>query len=310
MTEKIAVKMDGTPLVFGLRKHFSHGLQHTRTLVANHQFHPIQATATQPLEETDPAGLVLLHTLNSAQNLAVSVLINSNSNPNSYIFKFSVPVAAQIDPIHIDIRIPPTLQRTVPPIFKVDIRFLIQLADSGRIDLAAPQGLGDILHTPDGYAHQVHLNEDPFHTALPMAIPLNDGGFKRNALEFGNLESNISESGGEIAVVVATAIALALLVTLVPSSLGQLLRFGPKQLDERFLYTASHKFLKFDLDYGLFSCTIFSDMVCCLLSKWCVVTSFYQRSANHVSLFHSLLFAKNIIPDLTAMQGYWSKTSR
>ena len=28
-----------------------------------------------------------------------------------------------------------------------------------------------------------------------------------------------------------------------------------------------------------------------------VATSFYQRSANHVSLFHSLLFAKNIIPD-------------
>ena len=25
-----------------------------------------------------------------------------------------------------------------------------------------------------------------------------------------------------------------------------------------------------------FSCTIFSDIVCCLLSEWCVVTSFYQ----------------------------------
>ena len=37
-----------------------------------------------------------------------------------------------------------------------------------------------------------------------------------------------------------------------------------------------------------FSCTIFSDMVCCLLSEWCVTTSFYQSSANHVSFF--LLF--------------------
>ena len=37
-----------------------------------------------------------------------------------------------------------------------------------------------------------------------------------------------------------------------------------------------------------FSCTIFSDMVCCLLSEWCVATSFYQRSANHVSFY--LLF--------------------
>ena len=30
------------------------------------------------------------------------------------------------------------------------------------------------------------------------------------------------------------------------------------------------------------------DMVCCLLSEWCVVTSFYQRAANHVSFY--LLF--------------------
>ena len=34
-----------------------------------------------------------------------------------------------------------------------------------------------------------------------------------------------------------------------------------------------------------FLCTIFSDIVCCLLSEWCVVTSFYQSSANHVSFY-------------------------
>lgn len=113
----------------------------------------------------------------------------------------------------------------------------------------------------------IHLNESLSRAAFTAAIPLNDCSLKGDALELGHLEGDISGSGGEIAVVVATAIALALLVTLVPSSLGQLLRFGPKQLDERFLYTASHKFLKFDLDYGLFSCTIFSDMVCCLLSN-------------------------------------------
>ena len=34
-----------------------------------------------------------------------------------------------------------------------------------------------------------------------------------------------------------------------------------------------------------FSCTIFSDMVCRLLSEWCVATSFYQSSANRVSFY-------------------------
>ncbi|GEM_PF-5071930 len=35
-----------------------------------------------------------------------------------------------------------------------------------------------------------------------------------------------------------------------------------------------------------FNCTIFSDMACCLLSEWCVATSFYQRLQT-VSLFIS-----------------------
>ena len=58
----------------------------------------------------------------------------------------------------------------------MDIRFLVQFADGGRGDFAAPQGLRDVLHTPDGYACQVHLDEGFLHAALPAAVPLNDGG--------------------------------------------------------------------------------------------------------------------------------------
>ena len=207
-------------MVFGLRKHLSHGFQHTKTLVANNEFHSVQATPAEPLKEADPAGLILLHTLSGAQNLTISVLIDCNCHKNGYIFKFSAPVAAQINPIHIDIRIPPTLQRTVPPIFNVDIRFLIQLTDGGGRDLAAPQGLGDVLHTPDGYTCQVHFNKSLFHTALPAAIPFNDGSFKGYSFELRYLESDIPGSGGKVTVVVAAAVALALLVTLVPGRLG------------------------------------------------------------------------------------------
>ena len=85
----------------------------------------------------------------------------------------------------------PTLQRAVAPVLNVDIRLLVQLADGGRRHLAAPQSLGNILHAPDGYACQVHLNEGFFHAALPAAIPLNDGGFKGDPLELGYLERDI-----------------------------------------------------------------------------------------------------------------------
>ena len=116
-------------MVFGFREHFSHSIQHSKALVVNHQFNPIQATAAEPLEEAEPAGLI--------KNLTVSVLIHCNRH-QSYIFKLSALVPAQVDPVHIDIRIPSALQGAVPPIFNVDICFLVQFTDGGRRDLTAP----------------------------------------------------------------------------------------------------------------------------------------------------------------------------
>ena len=143
------------------------------------------------------------------------------------------------------------MQGAVAPILNVDIRFLVQLADGGRRHLAAPQSLGNILHTPDGYACQVHLNESFFHTTFPAAVPLNNGGLKRDPFELGHLESNVSGSGGEVPAIVAAAITLPLLIALVPGSLGQLLRLGFQQFIERFLHAASHQFFKLPLDYFL-----------------------------------------------------------
>ena len=64
-SENIAVEVDGTSLVFGLGEHFAYGLQHAKALVADHQSDPVQTTATEPLKEIDPAGLVPFHALSS-----------------------------------------------------------------------------------------------------------------------------------------------------------------------------------------------------------------------------------------------------
>ena len=40
--------------------------------------------------------------------------------------------------------------------------------------------------------------------------------------------------------------------------------------------------LSWPLITSSFRCTSFSDMVCCLLSEWCVAASFHQRAANLV----------------------------
>ena len=66
---------------------------------------------------------------------------------------------------------------------------------------------------------------------------------------FGYLQGNIPESCG--AVVVAAPVTLALLITLVPGCLGQLLRPGLQQLVEGFLYAAAYLPLELTLDYVL-----------------------------------------------------------
>ena len=63
------------------------------------------------------------------------------------------------------------LQGTIPPVLDVDVGFLVQLADGGGRNLAAPQCLRDVLHTAHGNACQVHLDEGLLHAALPAAIP-------------------------------------------------------------------------------------------------------------------------------------------
>ena len=81
--------------------------------VADEELHAVQAAPAQSLEEADPAGLVLFHPLGSAQNLTKPVLIHGNCRRNGDIFVFSAPVAAQVDAVHVDIRIPSALQRPV-----------------------------------------------------------------------------------------------------------------------------------------------------------------------------------------------------
>ena len=122
--------MDDASLVFGFWEQFSHRLQHTKALVPNDEFYSIQAAVAQPLKKADSAGLVLFYAL--TQNLPLSVLIDRNRHQYGHVFVLSSPIPAQIDAIHVDIRVLSALQRTVSPVLDVDIRLLVQFADCGR----------------------------------------------------------------------------------------------------------------------------------------------------------------------------------
>ena len=73
--ENVAVEMYRAALVFDVREHLAHSLQHPHALVADDELYAVQPAPAEPLEEADPAGLVLLHALCGAQNLTKTVLI-------------------------------------------------------------------------------------------------------------------------------------------------------------------------------------------------------------------------------------------
>ena len=165
--------------------------------------------------------LSLFHSLSGTQNLTKTVLIHGDRHQNCHIFVLSAPVAAQVDAVHIDIRIAPALQGAVSPVLDVNVGFLVQLADGGGRDLAAPQSLGDVLHTAHGDTRQVHLDEGLLHAAFPAAIPLDDCSLEGHALEPGDVECNVTGGRGKAAVIVTAAVALTGLAALVAGGLRQ-----------------------------------------------------------------------------------------
>ena len=78
-------------------------------LAVDDELYAVQAASAEPLEEADPAGLVLLHALGGSQNLTKTVLIHGDRHQNRNIFVLSAPVAAQVDAVHVDVWIAPAL---------------------------------------------------------------------------------------------------------------------------------------------------------------------------------------------------------
>ena len=86
---------------FCLGKHLSHRLQYPQTLVSDNELDALKAASAKPLEEVDPACLVLFHPLSRTQNLTITVLIYSNRHQNSHIFIFSTPVSLEVDSVNV-----------------------------------------------------------------------------------------------------------------------------------------------------------------------------------------------------------------
>ena len=153
-------------------------------------------------------------------------------------------------------------------------------------------------HTAHGNACQIHLDEGLLHTALPAAIPLDDGRLEGHALEAGHVERDIAGGGGEVAVVVAAAVALTGLAALVAGRLRQRLRLLLQQLVQRFLHAAADQFFELPLDNFLIQ--LYNLLGHSLLSPFRMVCGNFilPEPASYV-FFYALFNLRNLLDLLT-----------
>lgn len=125
------------------------------------------------------------------------------------------------------------------------------IRDGSRGHLRAPLRLCYVFHVAHGDACQIHLYERFLYAALPTAVPFDDGCLKGHTLQTRHMQRYVSGCRGELMVIVAAAVALPGLVTLVTGRSGQLFRFYLHQLIQGFFYATSDQFFDLPLDYFL-----------------------------------------------------------
>ena len=182
--EHIAVKVDGTSLVFVLGEHFTHSFQHT-----SHLSPTTNLASAKPRQEADPACLILFYTVGSPQNLTVAVLVYCNSYQNSHIFKLSGDRTSPFlaygagSPVYIDIQISSLCRGQFRQSSMWTYTFLFNsLMVEGDTLLPHRASVMSSTRRTDTPARYILMRASSTHTTFPAAIPLNDGRSQRRFL--------------------------------------------------------------------------------------------------------------------------------
>jgi hypothetical protein len=202
--EHVAVKVDRTTLPTRLRVELRQRLHQPQALVADEQFHPLQAAALEVTQEGGPTVLVLFGPLQDAQDLAVAQGVDPHGHQHGHVAHLAPPAALQPDAIQEDVGVLP-FDGAVAPGLDVTVDLLVQLADRTGADPGAPQGLGDVLDAAGGHAGQVHLDQSLLHRGLAAAVAFDDGRLERQIAQLRHVQLHLTGLGLELAGVVAGA---------------------------------------------------------------------------------------------------------
>ena len=191
-----------TALIAGIRKCLGYCLQHTEIFIADDKTDAGKAAFFEPYKESTPAVFILFHAFSGTDDLPAAVFIDTNGNKDRNILDLPTPAPFEIDTVNVDIWI---LSRkgACTSLLDMLISLLVEIAYCSGRYFGSPECSRDVFYPAYEDSCQIHLDQDLFHRGFPSAVTLNNGGFKRNAFEFGNIEFHLPDCGLKIPFIMA-----------------------------------------------------------------------------------------------------------
>ena len=109
------------------------------------------------------------------------------------------------------------------------ISFFVEIAYCAGRYFGSPEGFCNVFYTSYRNTCQIYFNQGFFYGSFPAAVAFNNGSFKRNTLDFGNIELYFTSCCLEVPLIMAGAVALAFSRALILLGAYQFICFLIKQ---------------------------------------------------------------------------------
>ena len=179
----------------------------SRAPVADHEPHAPRAAFDHAVKGPLPAGGILPHALDDADDLAVTILADADDlavtiladadgDQDADVPHASAPGVLVPHAVHEHVWVLVT-QRPRAPFVDLGVHALELVAQCPGRHAVAPQQLAGVVDLPGGHAGQVHVDQRLLYAFLASAVAFDHRGPEQGALQFRRLELEPAGLGGQ-----------------------------------------------------------------------------------------------------------------
>ena len=168
----------------------------SRAPVADHEPHAPRAAFDHAVKGPLPAGGILPHALDDADDLAVTILADADGDQDADVPHASAPGVLVPHAVHEHVWVLVT-QRPRAPFVDLGVHALELVAQCPGRHAVAPQQLAGVVDLPGGHAGQVHVDQRLLYAFLASAVAFDHRGPEQGALQFRRLELEPAGLGGQ-----------------------------------------------------------------------------------------------------------------